>query len=77
MTNPNRDMIDQIFHRLAHAPIGLDCDYGEVLIALGRLASAILAVSSTDQEDCKLRADWFCNAVMIGAKRNPATVSRH
>ena len=73
----NRDMIDQIFHRLAHAPIGLDCDYGEVLIALGRLASAILAVSSTDQEDCKLRADWFCNAVMIGAKRSAATITRH
>jgi hypothetical protein len=73
MTNPNRDMIDQIFHRLAHAPLGLDCDYGEVLIALGRLASAILAVSSTDAEDCKTRADWFCQAVMVGTKRKAVT----
>jgi hypothetical protein len=73
MTNHNRDMIDQIFHRLAHAPLGLDCDYGEVLIAVGRLASAILAVSSTDPEDCKSRADCFCRAVMIGAKRKAVT----
>jgi hypothetical protein len=73
----NRDMIDQIFHRLAHAPLGLDRDYGEVLIALGRLASAILAVSSSDAEDRQNRTDWFCQALQIGAKRNPATVSRH
>ena len=73
----NRDMIDQIFHRLAHAPLGLDCDYGEVLIAVGRMASAILAVSSSDAEDCKLRAGWFCQAVMIGAKRSAATITRH
>jgi hypothetical protein len=73
----NRDMIDQIFHRLANAPLGLDCDYGEVLIAPGRLAAAILAVSSSDAEDRKNRTDWFCQAVMIGAKRSPAAVTRH
>jgi hypothetical protein len=55
-------MIDQIFHRLAQAPVGLNADNGQVLIALGRLAAAILAVSSTDAENCKTRADWFCQA---------------
>ena len=77
MTNPNRDMIDQIFHRLAHAPLGLDCDYGEVLIAVGRMASAILAVSSSYAEDCTLRTDWFCQAVTVGAKRSPGANTRH
>ena len=69
----NRDMIDQIFHRLANAPLGLDCDYGEVLCALGRLASAILAVSSSDAEDRQNRTAWFCQALQIGAKRKVVT----
>jgi len=72
-----KDKIDQIFERLIRAPVGLDADNGQVLIALGRLASAILAVSSSDAEDCKLRAGWFCQAVMIGAKRSAATITRH
>ena len=64
----DRDMVEQIYYRLTHAPIGLDCDYGEVLVALGRMAAAILAISASDAEDRKVRVDWFCTALQAGAK---------
>jgi hypothetical protein len=69
----HRDKIDQCFERLAQAPIGLDMDNGEVLCALGLLANAILAVSSSDPEDRKNRTDLFCQALQIGAQPKVVT----
>ena len=55
-------MIDQIFHRLAQAPVGLDCTFDQVLGALGMMASAILAVGFSGA-DRQARADGFCAAL--------------
>jgi hypothetical protein len=55
----------------------MDADVGEVLCAIGRMASALLSVSSSDQEDLKLRTDWFIQAIQIGAKWSPGASTRH
>ena len=69
--------IDEVYRALVRAPDGMDADVGEVLCAIGRMASALLSVSSSDAEDCKLRTDWFCQAVTVGAKRSPGANTRH
>jgi hypothetical protein len=60
MTQRN-PMIDQVFHRLAQAPRGLDCDNGEVLAAAGLLVTAILKVAF---DDPVAEAQSFCGKVM-------------
>jgi hypothetical protein len=53
----------------------MDADVGEVLCAVGRMAAAILAVSSSDAEDRKSRTDWFCTALQAGARSYKVTAT--
>jgi hypothetical protein len=60
MTNPNRDMIDQIFRRLAVAPEGLDATNHQVLAGAGLLVAAILRECFADPAG---EAERFCQTL--------------
>ena len=70
-------MVDQVFQRLAQAPVGLDCNNGEVLAALGLLVNAILAVSFSNPADRQDSANRFCRALMQSCNAIPQPATAH
>jgi hypothetical protein len=60
MTQRNGDMVDQLFQRLANAPLGLDCATSEVLAACGMFVAAILDTFGEVRQE---RTDRFCAAL--------------
>ena len=61
MTNQN--MIDEVFERLAKAPLGLTCNGGQVIAACGLLIAAIVTKNYTDPAARQYQVARFCEAL--------------
>jgi hypothetical protein len=73
----NRDMIDQVYERLAQAPVGLDCLTSEVLAACGLFVSAILATNFSDPAARQDRLNRFCRALQACVDTTKLALRRH
>ena len=69
----NGDMVDQVFRRLANAPVGVDCSVSQVLAACGMLISAILREGYSDPA---AEADRFCRALLLHINRSNGAIAR-
>ena len=72
----NRDTINQLFERLATAPVGLDVTNAEVLQACGLFISALLN-RAFDQPDRQDTANRFCEILKACVSPTQSTQPLH